>query len=521
MIVREFVEFTRGEDPHRAMHVGAYRNQIDLDNLPTHGIFKVIAGTETDGIDDCIIFVSGAGVFMIKNWEDNGGEWARDWSIGSGIPAVAANLTEYKNWLIQNKAFNMIELEIIEPDIVGSWDNYKLKNTNEAIDFKRGEEPHKALQVGDHRDFQVGDYIRLVKPVYFNNINFAYFYTAEDIGSKLPRLLQKGDVYDMMYHGADAKFNVYKLSEPTTFWNRNQNWIDRKFIEEHPDVWERVSVNETIEFKRGEDPYGKLNIGNEFQEGDTLEALTWMDTVYEQFLEPVDYKNGIIRKGDSVKVLMIHFHSEMGKCFVVKNKYLQFALIPEDDAYEYFKKVRVDESINEGFSKGDIVQSTKNLRWSKKHNSFIVDTMGLSLIKDGVKFKIIDIKDGEYIIQNKKNTFHIKADNINKYFKSAILESMNFKRGEDPHSSLGIGIFYSGQLVTPLYDLAWDGETYRWIDDEDRYDLGTDLKSGVGYEITDRKPFDRYGYDDAFILDNAWVVSAEQMYSLFKKYEDS
>ena len=69
-------------------------------------------------MDEALIFLYGNRVFMVKNWDGNGGEWSRtftDQDVHSGL----------KEWIETNDVFNLIELEVIDPTDFPGWDNIK------------------------------------------------------------------------------------------------------------------------------------------------------------------------------------------------------------------------------------------------------------------------------------------------------------------------------------------------------------------------------------------------------------
>jgi hypothetical protein len=118
MLVSESInQFVRGKGSKKGLGVGEFRNQIDMDNLPKSGLWKALAGNE-DYMDDALIYLYGGRVFMAKNWDANGGEWARTWSADD----ILSNLRE---WIEVNDVFNLIPLEIIDETDFPGWDNIK------------------------------------------------------------------------------------------------------------------------------------------------------------------------------------------------------------------------------------------------------------------------------------------------------------------------------------------------------------------------------------------------------------
>ena len=116
--------FIRGRGSKKALDVGIFKNLIDWDNLPELGIWKIIAGTSEETLDDAIIRIYPHGGFhMIKAWEDSAaeGEWIDDWD--SKDITKLGNNSELKNWLRNSDAFNMIRLSIIDNTIRPGWES--------------------------------------------------------------------------------------------------------------------------------------------------------------------------------------------------------------------------------------------------------------------------------------------------------------------------------------------------------------------------------------------------------------
>lgn len=118
MLVSESInQFVRRGDSKKSMGVGEFRNRIDMNNLPKSGLWRALAGNE-DYMDEALVFVYGNRIFMAKNWDDNGGEWARTWTDQD----IHQSLRE---WIEANDIFNLIPLEIIDPTDHPGWDNIK------------------------------------------------------------------------------------------------------------------------------------------------------------------------------------------------------------------------------------------------------------------------------------------------------------------------------------------------------------------------------------------------------------
>lgn len=87
-----------------------------------------------------------------------------------------------------------------------------------------------------------------------------------------------------------------------------------------------------------------------------------------------------------------------------------------------------------------------------------------------------------------------------------VYESINFKRGEDPKSSLDVGLFYKvGTLVTPKYDLSIRYENDKEVIGPIKYYNGNTTPT-IGYPLYVGEIFDIFQepYDDTeyYIIQN-------------------
>ena len=158
------VNFTRTGSSKKGLDVGEFRNQIDWDNLPEEGLFRVLSGNENH-MDECFVWVKPSGeIYMIKNWEDNGGEWARGWPYRGGgsledYDSLIPGLTFY-GFLKENGAFKIIHFY---PVNIGkfppSWEGIApFGKTNESFEFKRTGDSKRSLGVGYYN--QMPEYIK-------------------------------------------------------------------------------------------------------------------------------------------------------------------------------------------------------------------------------------------------------------------------------------------------------------------------------------------------------------------------
>jgi len=128
-LVREHIAFKRGQDPHEALGIGN-------DRPFQHG--------------DKILFSKGGKKGVVLIYDSTPGS-----ITGETFFYNDTGIGTYK-----------IPLDVIlsvkaEPnDGFYSW-----TRINESSAFKRGQDPHKSLQVGDHKPFEVGDEV-YIKPNY-------------------------------------------------------------------------------------------------------------------------------------------------------------------------------------------------------------------------------------------------------------------------------------------------------------------------------------------------------------------
>jgi len=122
------------KNPYKALDVGNFKNLIDYNNLPTYGIWKIIAGDSNDDFDECIININRSnGLGMVKAWETSeaardGYEWSEDWELQmDGDMMHIGAYHELTDFLKEAGAYNMIEMEAIDRDYRPNWDNIQIK----------------------------------------------------------------------------------------------------------------------------------------------------------------------------------------------------------------------------------------------------------------------------------------------------------------------------------------------------------------------------------------------------------
>ncbi len=141
-LVKENIEFKRGDSPAKALDVGSFRNMIDWENLPYRHYWRVVTPN-----NDCIIWLGPNSFYMIKNWMDDDGneEWAPTWIDDDFRIGITSKFPE---WLKKQGAFNLIEMVKVGYPLRPSWDALE-PEVNENLDFKRNINPRKALDIGE------------------------------------------------------------------------------------------------------------------------------------------------------------------------------------------------------------------------------------------------------------------------------------------------------------------------------------------------------------------------------------
>jgi hypothetical protein len=102
------------------LNIGGYRNRIPWDNLPERGLYRILGGDNKD-LDSSLILITQPGeAFVIKDWLENGGDWAEDWFSGEPF-------TDLEKFLKDNRAFNIVEMNILNPKKPPMWDNVTME----------------------------------------------------------------------------------------------------------------------------------------------------------------------------------------------------------------------------------------------------------------------------------------------------------------------------------------------------------------------------------------------------------
>jgi len=112
-------------------------------------------------------------------------------------------------------------------------------------------------------------------------------------------------------------------------------------------------------------------------------------------------------------------------------------------------------------------------------------------------------------------------DNIDKFEKvSNTNESLNFKRGENPHQKLGIGdftAFKDGDQIEALETVWWHTKTNQWIftDNEDP-EPGNQLIYKAGTILTYKESTDEFTDYDRYMYSHTVVDNLEKFKRIHK-----
>lgn len=117
--VFENVYTTDGMDISNSLNIDAYRDRIPWNNLPTEGLWRILSGTNDD-LDTALVYIGTNGqLYVVKNWLENGGEWATNWLENP----IEGNFTTF---LKDNRAFDISLMKIEDESQPPSWTNIKM-----------------------------------------------------------------------------------------------------------------------------------------------------------------------------------------------------------------------------------------------------------------------------------------------------------------------------------------------------------------------------------------------------------
>ena len=316
-----------------------------------------------------------------------------------------------------------------------------------AQGFKRGQDPHKSLEIGQYKKFYEGEEIELLEPIFYvhpnkNDETVGGYYTIDELPSMTyQRTHLAGDVLHFVDNRDEEEGRAW--GKDYFRGGEEELMVYADFIKAHPEIY-KLKLNEVQSFKRGQNSYKKLAIGNEapFKPGDKIRLIE--DVLFDEGDESFHTRDEVRARHSNLleeNYVNLYYYNDIFILDVVWEKY------EEDAKYSL---------------------PTHNLDRSNLFENSLGTYISLEFIED-----------------------HPKV-----YERVYTNESLSFKRGGNIHDKLGVGDWYGEfkygdaiEVLVPLYHVWMDDDPYytedelreslmTWSEIQEILDKGPDLRPG-------------------------------------------
>jgi hypothetical protein len=248
-------EFEQGQDPYKTMGLGRSSMLLGtmMKDLRTDISSNILKDEYTHkGKTYSVGFFirdPGKGIIRPSQWSN---VIPQDWNNTVQIFIFAERFdpkwptNREEDYFLEEYKINITELaDFVENWILSSNGIWRFIN-NEILEFEQGQDPFKTMGIGEHRPFEEGDKIQLIKKIFlvidvWRDIYL--YYTQEEFDKEFPagRLPAMFDLVKFRAYGTEL---IFHKGNGTHFSDMFTNYfgesITRKFIENHKDHWKRI-----------------------------------------------------------------------------------------------------------------------------------------------------------------------------------------------------------------------------------------------------------------------------------------